>query len=231
MNAQLKILRKQKSDETSRRESEMYKDYLDSRKVKTSALALKHKEEVASLMRESETELEKKRRKFEEQLLMGKLPGEEVIVASTTEGSPMGREKDTSLELAEKPFYVHKFVDIEAVVPIDTRDALAKRLPHQAVVTFYLQAARQEAEKKEKSFVVCLYLNGAQIKDWTELVAKLRSFRDSVYRSSKSEFPQVILDQIGDVTRETVDKIIDCCFEAGIREIRSANKEPKIEQP
>ncbi|MCX7703943.1 MAG: hypothetical protein N2234_07615 [Planctomycetota bacterium] len=230
----LKSLSRQKDAEISKREDEIYAEYKMRRNTEIAALVERQKQEREELIRLSEAELSKKRMEFELALERGELPGEGVIVATTPgEFKEMRSRKEPFAEVEARPFYVHKFVaaDMEAVVPIDTRDALVRREFHQAVITFYLVAKRDESSKEKKGYEVFLRLNGELIPDWSVLIKKLTDFRNAVYRANTAEFPEVILDQIGDVTRETVDKIIDCCFLAGIRHIRSANKEPKIEQP
>lgn len=235
LRQRLRWLRKEKNIELDRKINSLYEDYKMRRRAQLVELAEKHRQQMEDLQLRLDAELENKRKEFEIRLAKGELPGEGVLVAATPEGllGQVRRERSPFGELEERPFYVHNYVDIEATVEIDTRDALKKRLPHQAVITYYLRGKRREEEvpQEEMEFEVVLYLNGSIIEDWNELKKRLSEFRDRVYRSDTVKFPEVVLDQIGDVTRETFDKIIECCFAAGIRHIRSVNREPKIEQP
>jgi len=234
LDQRLKWLRRERDIELERKIDELYEDYKARRQARLIALADKHRRQMEDLEIRLSAELENKRKEFEIRLARGELPGEGVLVATTPEGllGQVRRERSPFGELKERRFYVHNYVDVEATVNIDTRDALKKRLPHQAVITYYLRGRREEGvAEKEIKFEVVLYLNGRLIENWNELRERLFEFRNKVYRSDMVKFPEVILDQIGDVTRETFDKIIECCFAAGIRHIRSANREPKIEQP
>ena len=192
--------------------------YEEKRQQHIAALQKRQTEEMVALKRRLEAELAQKRQRFEADWA-GAGPEAVTLAGAAEEPHALtlrGAPKEKVVLVAKASG------GVERVVQVDRRPALLRKKPHQAVITFFLYKEEGAGTAEPR---LAVFFNGASVAGaggWQLLHTKLLEFRRKVYETPEIHFPQVLLDQVGDVPMPYVDRIEEACFEAGIWDVAPA---------
>jgi hypothetical protein len=125
-----------------------------------------------------------------------------------------GLRREGRLPVGERKEYTHRFFGTgEVRQQIDARPEIAKREPHQAVITFWIEEAKGKKELK-------LRFNGQPAQNLAELEKSLSDFRLKLIAENYPMHAEAVIDQVGEAPLKAVDDILTVCFRAGIKEVK-----------
>lgn len=217
LKKQLEAVEKQRRMALRNREERIRAEYLRQRERELAALASRHAEEEAALLRQLDLELQRKlsavRAKYQ------KKERKRVVAAAPT-------------KLREKPVGGEVFITqygpgVVRKVRVDTRPALLTRREHQAVVTLLL-VPLEEKERGLGRVALAVYFNGERVEGagedmWFNLRRKIEDFVRIVYEMPGVVPPEVLVDMVGDIPLKYYDKVLDAAFKAGVKNVRRAS--------